>query len=399
MLDNKNSVIQMKKIVLAVIFIFCVSVSSVSAKNFYNQNSELNQVYRLEKDVVINQDLFAAAERVEIEGTVNGDLYVAGKNIIIDGRVTGDLLAAGASINLAGDIGADARLAGGNIIISGKIGKNASLAGGNITLSDSSVIYGGLSTLFGNLSESASIGRYLKGAGGNINISNHIGGNVDLAIGSLNISGNSRILGNLAYWSKDRATIDRDARIAGRTIFNKTENYPSITGYKVKKTANNAFRFGSLIFTYILGLIFLYLFPQFSHKTVKNIREKTFPSFLIGLLGPFLIFIVCLILIVTLVGIPLSILIFLIYISLLYFSRIPVIFTGGSILTQKIGTKENIFWSFTFGLLLYFILTSIPVINVVIKFLTLTIGSGAFILALKTGQKKAVSLGKRSLKK
>jgi len=391
----------MKKFLTLLIFLmitFWASVPWVSAQNLLIQNSQIGKDYRLEKGEVINEDLYVGGESVEINGTVNGDLYVAGRNINIDGQVTGDLLAAGSTVYISGNIGQDARIAGGNIIITGRIGKNASLIGGNINLSDTSVIYGGLGSLFGNLTQSSSIGHYLKGAGGNINISNHIGGNVDLAIGSLSITKNSQILGDLTYWSKDRGSVDKDAHISGRTIFNKTENVPQFGNQNIKKTVNTAFRFGSLVFTYIIGLIFLFLFPTFTQKAVKNIREKTLLSFAIGLLSPLLLVLVCLILIFTLVGIPLSISIFFIYLLLIYFSRIPVIYALGSFLAQKIGSRENTFWTFTFGILLYFILTSVPYINGITKFVTLTLGSGAFFLAFKIQKSALISPSRKSRK-
>lgn len=370
----------MKKLLFLFLFLF-ISASPVSAQKQWEGNDSLPENYFLGPGDIINEDVFAAGERVDIAGTVNGDVYAAGGQIYVSGHITGDLLAAGGSVNISGIIGEDLRVTGGNITLSGRVGKNASIAAGNITLTENADINGGLSALFGNLDSYGTVNRYFRGAGGNFTLAGNVGGDVEAAVGSLNIRDRSQIFGDLTYWSKSQGTIAENAQITGRTVFNQAEGYnPDTSG--IKKTASSGFRIGSFIFTFILGIIYIVLFPGHLNKAAKIIREKSIQSFFWGLVSPLLIFFLALVLTLTLIGIPLAFFILFLYFFIVYISRIPVIYFLGNLL-PGFNEKDKPVLSFTAGLIIYWLLTLIPYVGGLIKLVAVAIGIGSFFLAFK----------------
>ncbi|OGG00832.1 hypothetical protein A2153_04890 [Candidatus Gottesmanbacteria bacterium RBG_16_38_7b] len=374
----------MKKILLTLLPLFLLLVPVVRAQS--PDNAEMAKFYRLSQGEVVDRDLFAAGERVEISGIVNGDLYAAGSQVFIDGTVNGDILAAGGTINFSGKVRDDLRIAGGNITITGLVGKNASIAAGNVELLPGASIVGGLSTLFGNLNQSSPVGTYIRGAGGNINIDNHVGEDAQLAVGSLNVTGNARILGDLTYWSKDKGVIDPQSEITGQTVYHLSKGTPPFQAAKIKKTVITGGRIASLIITFIIGLVYLVLFPRHFKKTLDNLKEKTVHSFIFGILSPFLVLVFCLLLAITIIGIPASIFIFMFYLLLLYLFRIPVIYFLGSLLMKRFAEDDKEIWNLTVGILLYWILLLIPYIGPAASFFVPVFGFGAYLLNFKRTQ-------------
>ena len=99
----------MKKLLFSIIFvIFLIFTLFATSQIDAQDNSELKlakpgkltKLYILGSDEVINKDVFAVGDRVDVSGTVNGDVYALGSEIFVDGTVNGDLLAAGGTVNI-----------------------------------------------------------------------------------------------------------------------------------------------------------------------------------------------------------------------------------------------------------------------------------------------------------
>lgn len=366
----------MKKLFFLFILFLVFPFSSVFA-----QNNGM-KVFRIESDEIVDHDVFAAAERVEIAGTVNGDVYAAAGEVYIDGTVNGDLLVAGGQINISGDVTQDLRLAGGNVNISGTIGRNASLAAGNVDFTGEGEIVGGLAAAFGNLNLTSPVGKYVKVAGGNLTIANNVGGNVEAAIGSIRLTPNANISGNMTYWSNEKSSVD-EVRVAGRVYFNRTDVGQESKIRNAAGKAGGAVSIGSFIFTLILGIAFLMLFPKFTRRASDVIKTRPLKSFFLGLLSIFIFAAVFIVLAVTILGIPLALLLALFYGFSLYLARIPVIYLIGSLLMSRFADERQDYWSFIAGLIIYWILILLPIKPLVTLLVTFT-GMGAVYLAWRT---------------
>src|SRR5665647_342366 len=75
----------------------------------------------IDRNEVINDDLYVTGGTLNIMGTVNGDVVAAGGTVDVSGSVTGDVIAAGGTINISGQVGESVRTTGGTVTISGPV--------------------------------------------------------------------------------------------------------------------------------------------------------------------------------------------------------------------------------------------------------------------------------------
>jgi len=129
----------------------------------------------------VDGDLYIFGGTLAIQGTVLGDVIAFGGQIDIDGIVEGDVYAMGGTITISGTVAGDVRAAGGQINLSGSAGEDAALAGGQTTMSgtvgEDFLFTGGQATLSGD------VGRDVLGSAGTYSMTGSIGGIEDVTLG------------------------------------------------------------------------------------------------------------------------------------------------------------------------------------------------------------------------
>lgn len=80
--------------------------------------------YTLNKEEIIEDDLYVSGNNITISGIVDGDLLAAGENILVDGTVTGDIYSAGNSIKITGNVSGNTFVIASNTTISAILRKN-----------------------------------------------------------------------------------------------------------------------------------------------------------------------------------------------------------------------------------------------------------------------------------
>ena len=61
--------------------------------------------------------------RLEATETIDDDLYIAAGRVNVDGRVKGDVIAAGGTVRIRGQVDGDALIAGGTVEVTGRVGE------------------------------------------------------------------------------------------------------------------------------------------------------------------------------------------------------------------------------------------------------------------------------------
>jgi len=349
-----------------------------------DSNTKIPKIVTLSADEIINHDYFAAGEKVEIYGTVNGDVYVAGGQITIDGTINGDLLAAGGTININGKISQNVRIVGGQISINADIGKNVSLAGGNIQIDSSTKIPGNLVIGAGTINIMAPVGKEVNLAGGDVTIGNEVKGDTQAAVGDLRLTPKAHLFGNLTYWSQNKASIDESAKVDG----NISQTIPPQIQKPNEQSIRSVFRgfklfaeIFSFISTLVIGLLIVLLFPKFTVDTANLIDNKTFLSLGIGLAALIITPILAIILMITLIGFIPGLLIFIWYFIAIYFSKIFVIFYIGQLANNQLSEESKPILSFIIGIIIFYLITLIPVIGGIISALSVFFGLGILIIS------------------
>jgi hypothetical protein len=138
--------------------------------------------------------------------------------------------------------------------------------------------------------------------------------------------------------------------------------------------------------TLILGLLIVSFLPGYTKEVVLKLRTERWRSLGTGITALFLIPIVGGLLILTILGIPLGFLLLIVYSFLLYVARIFVMVFLGNFVVERFLS----FWSrkgerflFIIGLLVYSILTSIPMVGAFFSFAAVIFGLGGMTVGLK----------------
>lgn len=381
----------MRKLWLLVPFILLLLIAPVVSAE--QNDSKKIETTTVKSSDTVNRNYFAANERVEIDGIVNGDTFLAGGSVDVSGKINGDLLVVGGEVNISGEVTDDVRVAGGQVRISGKIGKNLTVAGGNVEVSESANIGQSVVATGGNVTLAAPISGTVNGGMGNLTIDNRIGGDVEVGVGLLKLNSNAVINGDLIYWSDNDATISDSAEITGETTKKSPPlNRPEIDETKILGVIAGfalAIKIFNLITWFVIGLLLIHFFPQFSANSIKNLKDKPWASLGFGFLALLAIPILAIALMVIVIGIPLGIILLALYGIVIYFARIPVIYLMGQWLLSKFTTKEHRVWSLVIGLLVYGILTVIPIIGALVSFFAMVFGLGAWLMAEEQVYKEA----------
>lgn len=338
-----------------------------------------NEKVTLEENETVERDFFATGESIEIKGTVNGDLYAAGGNIVIEGTVNGDVLAAGGQIEIPGKVGGSVRVAGGNIEINGVVGKNLTAGAGNIEVGKEASISGSMVFGAGNVEVNGPVGGNIVAGVGNLVVRNSVSGGIYTGVGKLQIDEGAKITGDVTYWSDEEALVDEAATISG-TLERRTPVEPRGPSDKDVESFLTGFRLFSLLSMVVIGLLLLRFFPGILETGVQILDQKPWQSLGLGLVKLILEPIVAIILIVTVIGLPLGIFLIFAYIMEIYFASYFVTFWIGKLVMNRFNQKANLYWSFIVGVLVFALITSVPIVSGIVRFLSLLFGLGAILL-------------------
>ena len=340
-------------------------------------------------DEVIEGNFYAAGQAVNIDGKITGDLFCAGQTISVRGEIEGDIICAGQSIDVSGQVGGSVRTVGNTINIRGNIARNLQMFGATLILNPEATI--GWDALIGGASADigGKIGRGLFGGVADIIISGEINGDVDMSVDSrhqdqsgLIITDSAIINGDLIYTDRHDANISSQASIAGEI----TKNLP-----KEKATSKNlsiAWAWGKLYSVFaalVIGLVLISLWRKPIIEITDKMLKKTGKTIGWGMIIMLITPILSVILIFTLIGLPLAVILFGLWILAIYLSKIIAgIFIGRGIL-EKIWKKkkDSLIWAMIIGIIISWLIFSIPLVGWILALIAIWWGLGGLWLYLK----------------
>ena len=346
-----------KNIFLVFIILMTLVYIPVHAKdNFYADNN-----ISLKNDITSTS--FVAGNNVEVTGINNGISFVAGNNVNIKNE-RDYLFAAGNTINIDNVTTKDAFVAGSFITIDNSKVRDLYAAGENVKIN---------SEITGNA--------YLGGE--TVEINSTIKGNVKISAEKIIIGSNANIEGNLLYPKESTIKKSKSAIIAKEARY-KAEKV-------AKKYSHTTFIIEiikSMVSMIFIAVILMALNPKLFNKFIKvdqkisEIAKMSLIGFGILILVP----IVGLILLLSTIGVGLSVVCLLIYGIMIYLSAIPTAyFFGNWILKNQIDNKYLIL---IISLAVLYVLRAIPFVGALITFISLIFGFGMYIKLLIDNTKK-----------
>lgn len=373
-----------KKFLVLLIFIF---VGFVPARSVLaNSNFE-----RLSSETTIDADYIRAAQNIVIDGTINGDAYLAGGIVTVNGNVTGDLFVAGGKVTISGQVGGSIRAVGADVTISSSVGRNVSVVAGNASLGKGSSIGGSLLATGSNLEVyTAEIGRGFRFFGNRLYLNSAINREAFVVADREFILGpNASISGVLKYSGANQVILEPGATVAGTIAFQKqttNENFPRFFGaskvIETFRTLQPLTDSISFFVSLLVGFVLLGLFPKSFEKAVRAIETRPYASFGWGIITILLLPFVAVLFAITLVGLPVTIALLIMFSLLLFASKLLVaFFLGRRILLARFGERRG--WALFLGLLLMAILSYVPYLGVFIKVVLYLFAIGAIILGYR----------------
>lgn len=368
MVSGMNTKILFK--ILIILFIFVIIFPSITSASEFRSGDRLV----ITKDEVINDDIYFAGSSVIVEGTINGDLVAAGGEIKVTGTINGGIIAAGGSILVNGNVTDDIRAAGGEVRIGGDVGDNVLAFTGQFVLEKNARIARDLTLGAGNAVIDGTVNGNINGGVTDLEIRGATKGNVTLEIdNNIKIFPGATIGGNLEYTAPHQGEIS--GIVSGKTTYKETPIKQEDLKSKIE---------GEIIgylWLLLIGIVSLMLAPGLTQKNSDAVPVKPLKNLLWGLLFLIITPIVVVLLLITIIGIPLSLILFIVYIISLYISRIYVGYWVGQYVLKKL-KKETRFRVLTMalGLLIVLIGVNLPIIGIFIHLVILLLGLGAIIL-------------------
>ncbi len=281
----------------------------------------------------VGQDLYAAGANIQINKPVDGDVIIAGGVLTIDEKVAQDLVAAGGQISVRATVGDDVRIAGGDITIDSEVMGDVVVTGGNITVTKNAHIHGDLMISGGHISIAGIVSKDAHIAGGEVLITADIKGktfietdqvslysslkDVELRTETLDIASNVTIE-NAKY----------DLMIQNPAFLSHVKGEASQLPKQPVKLDKDVFKKTSVFFfilcflsTLLLALIYNKFLADFFKLSSESILKTPLKSFLFGLVGTIVIWVLLVLLACTLIGLPLAIISSLVFGFVLIFQN------------------------------------------------------------------------------
>ena len=141
--------------------------------------------------------------------------------------------------------------------------------------------------------------------------------------------------------------------------------------------------FIGFVSTLILGLVLLRVYPVFARRVTATIRERPTAALGWGTVALVATPVVALSFVVTLFALPIGLLLFALYGATVYLARVYAITYVGQILIRRQEDSSSLAWPFVAGLVLYSVLSLIPVVGGLLTLLTVLFGLGALLVSKK----------------
>jgi hypothetical protein len=326
-------------------------------------------------DQKIQSTLFAAGNTVDIASEVFGDVFCAGQTVTVSGIVHGDVICAGQSVVITGTVDGDVRAAGQTVNLGAKVSGNASIGSQSFTLTSDGRVAGDLSLGTGTATLNGPIGRDLAVGGDSVIVGSQVGRNINGAMTSLQLTSGAKVGGDIAFMSDKEVD-----RAAGATVGGKItrEDLPEQAKTDTRGAAFAGFIYwflAMLMIAFVTALVFPHLLQRVSDQAVRRPGQAVFVGFVATIAVP----VIAMMVFLTIFGIPLALLMLLIWLVVMCISWIFAAYYLGRLILKDSRRPLLIMLA---GATLVIIAQAIPLLGILVFLLGLWFGSGMLLLEL-----------------
>ncbi len=360
--------------------VIAVGVAVVAATGIVHatpQRVDSGDTTTLSKSQTVDSAYYAYGNTIVISGTVNGDVYCAGQSVTIDGTINGDVFCAGQTVKVSGTVAGDVRVAAQQLDLSGAVSGSATIFGQVVTLDSAAKIGRDLNGASQTVTIDGQVQRDVAIGANTLTVNGTIGRNVTSSVSNLKTNVGSKIGGGLYYTSENTAEL-ANGTVAGEVV--RTEPQPT------QQVDTAEYARGAAIYFFLamllIAMVLIIAVPQAMDRITANGLQRFGMSLLVGffvLIGvPILAALVAL----TVFGIPLAIIIMLVWALLIALSG-PVFgyYIGRLVLRRaQLNSVLVMLFGSTVLILSYFV----EVLNFFTILAALVVGTGMIVLQLTT---------------
>ena len=320
---------------------------------------------------------------------VDSDLYLFDVNLDISQVVDGNVFAYGQTVNVSGEINGDLFVFASNLTIE----ESAIIHGNVFALASDMTVSGIAADVYAmadnfSLSEKSIIARNLYLSSNNISLEGQVSRDAYIAANTLKIAENDEpvIEGNLTYSSTSEAQIN-EASVGGEIKYNAVQVDNSARVWSVVSNLISA-----LVLSFIVIMILLWIAPKFKDNICEIIAKKSFLSFGIGLLVFFATIIAAIILLLFTYGFGASTAVVAIVFLILGYILSSTVFSMalGKLLANKFGFNKNVAYVLLSLLIVLIVnlIRYIPYVGGPIGFIIAMVGLGIICVNAYKREKK-----------
>lgn len=251
--------------------------------------------------MVAHGAVFFAQENIASQDIIRDDVYLAGNSVVISHEVFGDVVGAGNTVELTAPIQGDAFVAGEKITVGGGIGDDLHAAGSRVQISKTvtdDVFVAGEHIEFDIPSD---VGGDVFAAARTITVRGAFHGSLHLAAEHARIEAGTVIDGDLLTYGQkpfiaDGASINGEIRHVALDTNTRRPNPVALWVLGV-------------IMWFVTGYVLARFLPHVSARILTTLGGKPLRSFVIGLLWMLFLLPVTVLLMITVIGVPLSLMV------------------------------------------------------------------------------------------
>jgi cytoskeletal protein CcmA (bactofilin family) len=321
----------------------------------------------------VNDTLVAMAEEVEISGNVNGDVIAFARRVSVRGNVAGNLIGFGRDIEIKGKVQGSIYNFAQSMRLEGEAERNLIAFVEKLDLQSEGQVRYDVIAFAKRVTLSGAIGRDAAAFTEEASVGGQVGRNLKTYSKKVLVRPDARINGDFTATvpRQDYAKIESGAVIGGESDIrvHREKNRYARPGFYLWSVI-------TLIGAWIVGLLIATFFPgafAFASGTTSEIGWKAGIGFLVVVVTPVAAIILCL----TLIGLPLGLITLVLWLLLLYLSKIFV----GAAIAQAMFKPANtgpraMALPLLASLALIWIVTAIPIAGKLFGFLIAITGAG-----------------------
>lgn len=322
-------------------------------------------------------DLMTAGETVDVrsEGGL-GDVVVAGSNVMISSEVDGYVMAAAANVSVDAPVSNDLWAAGASVAVNAPVGDTAMIAGSSVSIQKNATIGGTARIAGSSVDVLGKVTGDLNIAAANARLASDIGGNADIRAERVVVDPGAIIHGRLIVYSPNQPTVSPEAQVLGGVDYHQTESRssPSLGSW----LASWLIRF---VWLSVLGLVAVWFSSVWVNRVSNALKQNPGRSVLTGLIALIAAPILCILLLVTVIGLPLGVVLGGMTIVALMLSAMFVSFFVGGWITSLLNQwQTSNVAKVLIGSLVVSIAIMLPWLGGLAKLVIVIFGLGAFLI-------------------